>query len=116
MSVGERARLFVALELPAEIRAALASWRPRVAGWRLLPDEALHVTLCFLGWVDAAAVDPIAAACGVVSDRAPVRLALSEPVWLPRRRPRVLAVSLTDTSGELAAVQAALALALAAGG
>jgi ketosteroid isomerase-like protein len=41
---------------------------------------------------------------------------LGEPVWLPARRPRVLAVRLEDGSGVVARVQAALASALVAGG
>ena len=50
---GPRARLFVALELPEPVRAALADWRDaalaRVEGLRPVADESLHATLCFLG-------------------------------------------------------------------
>ena len=45
-------RLFVALDLPAPARAALAAFRAAAADpavWRPLPDEALHLTLAFLG-------------------------------------------------------------------
>ena len=44
-------RLFVALDLPAPARAALAAFRDRVDPrlWRPVSDEALHVTLVFLG-------------------------------------------------------------------
>ena len=45
-------RLFVALELPAPARAALAAFRAAAADpavWRPVPDEALHLTLAFLG-------------------------------------------------------------------
>ncbi len=45
-------RLFVALDLPAAARAALAAFRDAEADpelWRPVPDEALHVTLVFLG-------------------------------------------------------------------
>jgi ketosteroid isomerase-like protein len=41
---------------------------------------------------------------------------LGSPVWLPARRPRVLAVRLDDGSGALSRVQAALSTALASGG
>ena len=43
-------------------------------------------------------------------------LALGHALWLPPRRPRVLTVELTDDDGRLAAVQSALAGALAKGG
>ena len=45
-------RLFVALDLPAPARAALAAFRAAAADpavWRPVPDEALHLTLAFLG-------------------------------------------------------------------
>jgi 2'-5' RNA ligase len=117
----ERARLFVALELPAVVRAELAEWRSErvagVSGLRLTAPEALHLTLCFLGPQPVGEIDAIARACSSVAARRsrPV-LELGEPVWLPRRRPRVLAVGLGDGPGELAALQSALAAALAHGG
>ncbi len=43
-------------------------------------------------------------------------LALADPLWLPRRSPRVLAVALSDPAGALAAAQECLAGALVAGG
>jgi 2'-5' RNA ligase len=78
--------------------------------------EALHVTLCFLGWHMEAEVGPIAAACGVAAADPAPRLAVSGALWLPPRRPRVLAVELQDLGGRLAHTQAALSDALSAGG
>jgi 2'-5' RNA ligase len=121
----ERLRLFVALDLPVGVRAALAGWAltavadpPAPARLRPLPAESLHVTLCFLGGCDAADVDDIAGACScAVAGRSPaIETALAEPVWLPPRRPRVLAVALADVAGGLAALQGRLADALTAGG
>jgi RNA 2',3'-cyclic 3'-phosphodiesterase len=116
----ERARLFVALELPDHVREALAEWRTSVPGrdgrLRLVPPDALHVTLCFLGWRAVGEIEQIAAACSAVSAAAPVELSLGEPVWLPRRRPSVLAVELVDGADALAQVQASLSAALQAGG
>jgi 2'-5' RNA ligase len=116
----ERARLFVALELPVDSRRALARWRDQavrgLSGVRPVADESLHVTLCFLGWVAVEDVDAVASVCAVV-DGAPVaRLRVGRGIWLPSRRPRVLAVELEDLGGALAGVQRALAEALAAGG
>ncbi|MGN6870717.1 MAG: RNA 2',3'-cyclic phosphodiesterase [Solirubrobacteraceae bacterium] len=116
----ERARLFVALELPASARDILARWRSSVLreipALRPVPVEHLHTTLCFLGSRPASQIEEIAAACGVVAGEPVLEPRLSEPVWLPARRPRVLAVRLEDASGALARVQAALSSALAAGG
>ena len=116
MTAGERVRLFVALELPADVRLALAGWRPAARGLRLIDPDALHVTLCFLGWRSEAEIDSIMEACGVVSGMPPASLAVEEALWLPPRRPRVLAVRLHDAERRLVDVQAALSEALHAGG
>jgi RNA 2',3'-cyclic 3'-phosphodiesterase len=116
----ERARLFVALELPASARDILARWRASVlrenSALRPVPVEHLHATLCFLGSRPASQIEEIAGACGVVAGEPVLEPQLGEPVWLPARRPRVLAVRLEDGSGALARVQAALSSVLAAGG
>lgn len=117
---GERARLFVALEMPSEAREALVAWRASVLdaaeGIRFVGPDDLHVTLCFLGWREWAEVDAIAAACAAVRGTGAVELELREPVALPRRRPRVLAVSLEDPGQRLGALQGAISAALEAGG
>lgn len=76
----------------------------------------MHVTLCFLGAQPADAAAAIAAACQSVATWGAPTLWLDAPVWLPRRRPRVLAVALSDPEGELRAVQSTLSGALVAGG
>jgi 2'-5' RNA ligase len=118
----ERVRLFVALELPAVVRAALHGWAAeQVAGverLRLVTPESLHVTLCFLGSRPAAEIEEIAATCrAAVSALAGPQLTVGEALWLPPRRPRVLTVALAgDDEARLAAVQSALSRALVAGG
>jgi 2'-5' RNA ligase len=116
----ERARLFVALELPVGVRSALASWRDQalrdLSGVRPVADESLHVTLCFLGSVAVEQLDAVAQACSVVDGAPVVRLRVGRGIWLPSRRPRVLAVELEDVGGRLAAVQSALSDVLVAGG
>jgi 2'-5' RNA ligase len=117
---GERARLFVALELPLPVRAALVRWRDRAVGGfdglRLIGDADLHVTLCFLGWQPLTSASAVLAACQVVVGRPSAPLRVLEAIWLPPRRPRVLAVELADETGALAEVQQALSDALADGG
>ena len=117
----ERARLFVALELPDDVRDALVSWRAGALRGgpelRLIAAEHLHVTRCFLGWQGVGEVEPIAQACAsAAADAAPARLALGTAVWLPPRRPRVLATEVVDPGGALGALQAVLSAALQSGG
>ncbi|MFL5860212.1 MAG: RNA 2',3'-cyclic phosphodiesterase [Solirubrobacteraceae bacterium] len=117
---GERARLFVALDLPPHVRSALHGWGREQVGemprLRLVEPESLHVTLCFLGSRPVGEVGGIGAACATVSGRAQAPLALGDALWLPPRRPRVLIVELADELGHLTAVQSALTRALQAGG
>jgi 2'-5' RNA ligase len=69
------------------------------------------VTVCFLGTQPADRVEEIAAV--VAGQAAPVGpLALGAPVWLPRRRPRALAIELHDESGALTDLAADLGRAL----
>jgi 2'-5' RNA ligase len=117
----ERTRLFVALDLPAAARGALERWRSSalrdVDGLRLVAPEALHATLCFLGWRSADEIEQIGLACAeALRERAAPALTFTEPLWLPRRRSRVVAVGLEDRSGELAEIRAGVSAALSAGG
>ncbi len=117
----ERVRLFLALELPERARRALVTWRSRAVGellgLRAVAPERLHVTLCFLGWRAAGEVEAIGAACRALDAQAvPHTCSLADAIWLPTRRPRVLAVGLNDPDGLLAGVQSALFAALQTGG
>ena len=47
---GDRLRLFLALQLPADVVDVLAGWQEaHLSGGRLVPPEHFHVTLAFLG-------------------------------------------------------------------
>ena len=60
MAADDRIRLFCALQLPAEVRAALAAWGERTLhGGRLVREDDLHVTLAFLGHRPAGEVPAI---------------------------------------------------------
>lgn len=114
-----KARLFVALDLPDDIRAALAAWQQRelsaISELRAVAPEALHVTLCFLGWRELDEVERIGERA--VGAAGPVQgIALGEATWLPRRAPRVLAVEIKDADAACAALQCTVADALVAGG
>jgi 2'-5' RNA ligase len=105
-------RLFVALDVPPGVRAALATWAREAVGdderLRLIAAESLHATLVFLGErPDAEAPRLAAAVTGTVDAPAPP-LVVDGPLWLPPRRPHVLAARLADPSGGLARIHAAV--------
>jgi 2'-5' RNA ligase len=106
------ARLFAALELPAEVRAGLAAFGREAASHdralRPAREDALHLTLAFLGHRALDEVDPAREAVrGVAGSPAPV-LTLADALWLAPRRPHVLTVALNDADGVLGALQAAV--------
>lgn len=107
-------RLFIAAEPPLAVREQLAHWARtaigRSAAVRRLPVDLLHLTLCFLGEQPPSAVEEIAAVlASMVEPLAAVEeLSVGAPVWLPPRRPRVLAVGVGDPSGGLRALHDAL--------
>jgi 2'-5' RNA ligase len=84
----KKQRVFVALDLPERVRAALAVWgRSELIDPALRPTrpESLHVTLVFLGSREPAEVEEIAAL--VLRSGAPAAPAkLEDPISLPRRR------------------------------
>jgi RNA 2',3'-cyclic 3'-phosphodiesterase len=100
-----RARLFVALDLPDEVRRGLARWQRReLTAEELRParPEALHITLAFLGYHPERALDRIAAAATAVEAEAPEVRLLPDPVPVPRgRRPRLFAID-AESPGAIA--------------
>ncbi len=113
-------RLFVALELPEPVASALASWQGELVdsepALRAVGSESLHVTLCFLGRLPPEVVDAVAQAMDRLEGRPARNLALGDALWLPRRRPQVLAVQLLDPLGHASGLQAELAEALGTAG
>jgi 2'-5' RNA ligase len=114
-------RLFVALDLPAAVRAQLAAWRDDlIAGrddLRPVAEEALHVTLAFLGYRAEKEAEAIAEAISGpdVQERATSPfLAPGEVVPVPPRRPRLFALDLDDRDGACVRLQQAVSDALEA--
>jgi len=116
-AVGEGVRLFLALDLPDGARAAIGRWRDSAVRGRNelrpVPDEALHVTLVFLGLRPRGLVERI----WQTADRALAGLAAPTlaPIGLkavPPHRPRALAIDLEDRGGEAAAAHEAVGGAL----
>lgn len=112
-----RARLFVALDLPADAREALVGWRRALEhpDLRLVAPEALHVTLVFLGHLDVGEIPRIAELIDPPAVRVPVLTATGVKA-VPPRRPRLFALDLADEDGRAGAIQAAVSSALADAG
>lgn len=113
--MSERLRLFVAADVPIEQREELARlmapWRARLAEARWTDPAGQHVTLKFLGWADAAAVDDIlrvAAGAAAECDPAAVRLA-GLGAFPGRNRVRVLWAGIDDPDEVLTRLAAQLA-------
>lgn len=101
-------RLFFAVDLPAEARAAIArlgrDLAPEVrARGRWLGGAGLHVTLHFLGDVPSDSVAPLVELLtAATSGLAPIAVRLTQLVAFPDpRRARVLAVEIADPALEL---------------
>lgn len=127
MPRGSVARMFVAVDVPVDGQEALAAWGKEAVraaaaaaesrsppGLRVIDADAIHLTLCFLGARPMGEIETIAAVLPGCAAHA-CELSLAAPVWLPRRRPRALAVTVADDpAAELERLQLALRDALAA--
>jgi 2'-5' RNA ligase len=91
-----RARLFVALDLPEEVREGIVAWQRKALddpALRPVKPESLHMTLVFLGYHPEKEIERIAEAALGVDARAPEIRLDPEPVGVPRgRRPRLFAL------------------------
>lgn len=95
-------RLFVAIDLTPEIRAALAELidelRPLSAAVRWVKPEGMHVTLKFIGEAPEAKLEAIRACLGQVHTAAPVDIEVRNVGFFPnQRRPRVFWVGIAAT-------------------
>jgi 2'-5' RNA ligase len=92
-----RARLFVALDLPQDVRAGLVDWQQTALAdpaLRVVAADALHITLVFLGYQAEKDVKAIAKAAFAVEAEAPPVELVAEPVGIPRgKRPRLIALA-----------------------
>ncbi|HEX8335136.1 MAG TPA: RNA 2',3'-cyclic phosphodiesterase, partial [Pyrinomonadaceae bacterium] len=112
-SGGATLRVFCAVELPGEVRAAAAAHASRLrrdfpearASWAR--PEGLHITLKFVGEVEAPRVVALArAAAAAAKGFSPFRLSVEESgTFPPRGAARVLWLSVSDASGQLSRLQ-----------
>jgi RNA 2',3'-cyclic 3'-phosphodiesterase len=94
-------RLFVALELPPEVRgtigALIRELKPLDEAWKWTRAENLHITLKFLGETPADQVDGIVTALKQVTFERPVELGFRGIGFFPNeRRPSVLWVGIDE--------------------
>ena len=90
-----RARLFVALDLPDEIREGIVAWGRRELrdpALRVVRPESLHVTLAFLGYLPEKEIEPLGEIVAGLRSPAP-EIRLGDPVGRPTgRHPRLFAL------------------------
>jgi 2'-5' RNA ligase len=91
-----RARLFVALDLPDELRDGIAAWgrsELRDPALRVVAPEALHITLAFLGYLPEREIEALGEIVeGLHAAPAPA-VGLGDPVAKPSlRRARLFAL------------------------
>lgn len=111
--MSERLRLFAAVDVPAATQSSLATWTDQAAPSELrrVPAENLHVTVAFLG--PCAERDATDAGALLSTVARPVgTLRTAGALWLPPRRPGVLAIAL-EHEPALAELHRDLELALA---
>ena len=83
-----RARLFVALDLPGEVRAGIEAWGREALGdpaLRPLPAASLHITLAFLGYRPEKEIGRIGEIVEAIEGPAP-QIELRDPVARPAAR------------------------------
>jgi 2'-5' RNA ligase len=113
-----RVRLFVALDLPDDVRAGLVEWQQTALAdpaLRPVRPESLHITLVFLGYQAEKDVRTITKAALATDGAAPAVELGAEPLGVPRgKRPRLIAIE--ARSEETEALQRQVEENLVAGG
>ena len=90
----KRLRLFIALDLPAEVRRAIVRWGDHAladSALRPVDEDALHVTLAFLGGRPEDEVQPLAKLLNGLRSTAP-RVCFTGAVGVGKGRPRLFAL------------------------
>jgi 2'-5' RNA ligase len=95
-----RARLFVALDLPEDLRDGLAAWSERELcdpALRAVRAESLHVTLAFLGYLPEKEIGRLGEIVGRLRSPVPT-IELGDPVAKPSlARARLFALPVSST-------------------
>jgi len=87
-------RLFVALDLPQEVRQKfrelIATIQKECPNARWVRPEGIHVTLKFIGYIEDKDLDSIRAALAPIRLEAPVEIAFRGLGFFPNERPPAL--------------------------
>jgi 2'-5' RNA ligase len=90
-----RARLFIALDLPDELREGIVAWSReelRDPALRVVAAESLHITLAFLGYLPEKEIGSLAQIVEAI-DSPPAPIELNDPVARPTlKRARIIAL------------------------
>ena len=87
-------RLFIAIELPAELKRSLGRLQTDIPGARWVPAEQIHLTLAFLGEVEQGVVERLTGELARIHTSA-FELSFSGAGCFPnRKRPRVIWIGL----------------------
>jgi RNA 2',3'-cyclic 3'-phosphodiesterase len=118
--VNDQWRLFLAVQLPEDIRELIRAINHELSGaslpLRLVEPKLAHITLHFLGETDPERAELLKLALsGSLRAIRPFHLSTTTPGAFPNeRRPRILWLGLDGDTGELSKVHAALARTLKA--
>jgi 2'-5' RNA ligase len=98
-------RLFTGLEIPADVRLQLSSYRGGLPGARWVEPENYHITLRFIGDIDEGTARVIVAVLGEAAARGPVRVSLDALDSFGGRNPRLIMARAAATA-DLSELQA----------
>ena len=83
-------RLFVAVDIPPEMKESIASICHGLPGTRWVPPEQIHLTIRFIGEVEGTMFNQIASCLADVISDSPLLKIQGIGHFPPRRKPRVL--------------------------
>jgi RNA 2',3'-cyclic 3'-phosphodiesterase len=90
-------RLFTALEVPSDVGSALALSRGGLVGARWIEPENYHITLRFVGDIDARLADEVVEALDDVS-RGSVPISFEMLAWFGGGKPRAIVAKVKPTT------------------
>jgi 2'-5' RNA ligase len=98
-------RLFTGIEIPADIGLALSAYRGGLPGARWVDPEDYHITLRFIGDIDARMADDVYSILGNARRRGPLTITIDGLDTFGGGKPRTV-FARTSGNGELGELQA----------